>query len=258
MQENRFRGTTPMNVEREFSSAGRVAKRVRQEYFYGRRSEPIRFHDETWIWSRNAPRRRLKFPRPMWAIAHHLPLLCLSPPPRRPGRIHPLRQRREKRPARRTSASVREFHLNPHSFPHQRIRPVRGAPGPLAAEIRDKAAIFFSSSSPFCFRSRRPPFPFLVDPAGLPLLLLRRIVFSRRKARAFRGRRSRIRPRRRRFGSQVRFCLPNFASGEGEGIMDFSFRYLTVFDLFRWRRGHGSGEISLARVDHARLPFHAS
>jgi hypothetical protein len=105
----------------------------------------------------------------MWAIAHHLPLLCLSPPPRRPGRIHPLRQRREKRPARRTSASVREFHLNPHSFPHQRIRPVRGAPGPLAAEIRDKAAIFFLLLlRPFAFAPAGPLFLFLLTPPVCP------------------------------------------------------------------------------------------
>jgi hypothetical protein len=52
----------------------------------------------------------------------------------------------------RTSASASST-PNPHSFPDQQIRPICG---PLPAEIRDKAAVFFS----FFLSLPRPRFPF--------------------------------------------------------------------------------------------------
>lgn len=132
----------------------------------------------------------------------------------------------------RTSASASST-PNPHSFPHQQIRPICG---PLPAEIRDKAAggFFFF---PFFFRSPAPVFPFDSAAGSAPLLLrLPDCLFSSERA-VSRGRRSRIRLRKRRFGPQVRCgVLPNFAPCGA------------AFDLFRWRRDDGFGEISLASV----------
>ena len=126
-----------------------------------------------------------------------------------------------KRPHQR----LREFHPNPPHLPAPtnplNSRALASPPGPLPAEIRDKAAIFFLGfalllsfpAGPFAFASRATP------PRSAPLFLLL-IVFSRRKARFFEG-------GDRRFASggvdSVPRCgfAPNFASGEG--IMDFRF-----------------------------------
>jgi hypothetical protein len=235
MQEKwRINFVAPMNVEGGILQRGVHRKTRTPRIFTADGAYPFSLSRRNLDLVQKGPRRRLNFlapfgSRPPPTVSPHLrlPLLhcaCTGsreetapPPPRVPPQSPQL-------PA-------------PTNPPN--LRALASPPGHFRRKFVPKPQIFFR---PFAF-APPAPFSFLTPPRSVPLLLCL-IVFSRRKARFFEG-------GDRGFASggvdSVPRCgfAPNFASGEG--IMDFSFRYLTVFDLFRWRRDYVFGEISLAR-----------
>jgi hypothetical protein len=169
------------------------------------------------------PRRRLYFPHPIWALAlanHHHLLCLLSSLPPSPS---PCREETAPAPPR----------VPPPIPTASRTNKSAQFAGHSRRKFVTKPRFFF----PFFFRSPAPVFPFDSAAGSAPLLLrLPDCLFSSERA-VSRGRRSRIRLRKRRFGPQVRCgVLPNFAPCGA------------AFDLFRWRRDDGFGEISLASV----------
>jgi hypothetical protein len=149
--ENKFRGTN----ERGGGILQRGVHRKTRTYAKNiyRPTEPIRSHshDEIWIWSKKDLAVVL-ISSPHLALAHHLLCLRIS--------VSPSSTAPAPAPGKRLHHRLREFHLNPHSFPHQQIRPICG----LSRRPRATSGGNSCQSRKFFFALLLslppPPFPF--------------------------------------------------------------------------------------------------
>jgi len=181
IQENKFRGTNERGGGILQRGAHRKHTYAKNIYGRGRRSLSALTTRKFVVGfgpKRTSPSSLISSPD--LALAHHL--LCLLPLP--PLRLH---RRLPGTETRRTSAPPRVS--APQLLPAPTNPPnSRAPPGHFRRKFVPKLRFFFFFALLLSLpRPPPPPFSFLTPPRSAPLLLLRLIVFSHRKARVFDG-----------------------------------------------------------------------